>query len=485
MSSWSRSPLICCYMVLSSVWAFSAGAQAQDANAPKPPDNTVVTNPDPVVTTEIGRPSPNKDLGKAKSATNALARRLAEELEDRLLDYVDEYEEELKRVAFSDLERDDILEKFKKENRDPKLLEQLESALIDLDPLAVQRACKKMELPTAEMTSLVSRVEVTSTFTTLEKKVSDGESALTVSRLARKLQRDLKAVDMPQGKRIALFDLAELIVAGVRIRDAVEGNTIRGLPLAVQVDWPVGQVPVVFYPRIPKGQVFVLGGDCLVAGTDNNSDIVFGVKTVAEAMHLPVYIDVPPVPNDNADGRPQSGVVIRNPDDTGATISYRIDTATNYKTNNNVMTVQKWQSIAPGQRHPYPGPDAYVVEFNQGPGRGVKPYTLRDGTFEFFASEQGWNLRPNSYEVTIDNGDSPNDFHYIVDNRRSLVPAGGTRKHTSNYPMVIRFDRGGGTGLVTKVLDKTGSGRVWKIGVNVETNYWDLFSTDDISVVSR
>jgi hypothetical protein len=465
----------------------------QDVPAPPPPKapaQTTIENPNPVALTEISKPMANRDLGKAKMATNAMSRRLAEELEDRLLDYVDEFDQELKRVAFSDLERDDVVAKFKKAGRDPMVVDQLETALIDLDPLAVQRACKKLELPTAEMESLIARVEATGTFATMKKKVQDGDSALTVNRLARKLQRDLKAVDLPQGKRLALLDLADLIVAGVRIRDAVEGNAFKSLPSGTIVDWPVGQVPVVFYPRIPKGQVFVLGSDCLLAGTDPNTDIVFGLKTVAEAMRLPVYLDVPPVPNESSDGKPPIGIIIRNPDDTGATITYKIIKLDEYTKNTNNgdpgFTGSATYSIAPGVPHRYPESASFVVEFSLGPGREAGKYTLRDGLFDFYPHpSMGWQLRPNTYEVTLDNSEGPNDFHYVIDNRRGLVPAGGTRKHTSNYPMTIRFDRGGGSGLMTKVINKTGGGRVWKVGVRVDDNYWDLFSLDEIPLVTN
>jgi len=456
----------------------------------KPVEVPTPENPHPVTTSDQSKPLPNRDLGQARVASNAMLRRLSEELEDRLLDYVEEFNDQFKRVAFSDLERDDIIARFKDSQRDPLLVEQLETALIDLDPLGVQRACKKLEMPAAETESLLARVEVSGTFASLKKKIEDGDSALTVNRRVRKLQHDLKAIDLPQGKRLALLSMTELIVAGSRIRDTVDTHAMRSLPPGAMTSWPIGTVPIVFYPRIAKGQVFVLGSDCLIAGADPGSDVTFGQKTVAEALGWPVYLDTPPVPDAAADVVPQTGLTIRNPDDTGAKISYKILRLDVYNSNrasgNPAFSHAAVFSIAPGVPHRYPGTESYVVEFSRGPGRETARHSLKDGLYDFVAHPQiGWQLRPNTYEVTIDNSENPNDFHYVFNNRRVVAPARGSRKHTNNYPITIRFDRGGGSGLLAKVVDMPGTGRVWKVGINVESNYWDLYSLDEIPLVTN
>jgi len=57
------------------------------------------------------------------------------------------------------------------------------------------------------------------------------------------------------------------------------------------------------------------------------------------------------------------------------------------------------------------------------------------------------------------------------------VPANRAEKLDSIYPIVVRFDRGNGSGFATKSAPLT-VGNL-QIGVNAGDNMWDLFPTND------
>jgi hypothetical protein len=263
----------------------------------------------------------------------------------------------------------------------------------------------------------------------------------------------------------------------------VEGGGLGALSARKTVEWPIGEVPTVFYPRIPRGQVFVLGDDCLVAGAAAGADIEFAVKSVAEAMILPVYHGAIPVPNVDEECKPKTGVVIRNPDDSGVTLNYQLYYQPDYGRR---PPLGNWK-IAPGESKPHPEKKTYVISFSRGEKwKQLQANTLQDGCYQFVTGpDSGWQIQADQYRMTIDNSDNPNDFYYVVDGRAALVAAGRSNPHSSNYPIVIRFERGGGKQYLTKAYKKSGPESHWKVGVNIENNFWDLYDQEDIPVVTE
>ena len=104
---------------------------------------------------------------------------------------------------------------------------------------------------------------------------------------------------------------------------------------------------------------------------------------------------------------------------------------------------------------------------------------LDDGAFYFTpaADGSGWELKLDQTAVTIDNAGNHQDFYYVIDNRQSIVAAKQKAEHVSRYGSICVFDRGDGQVLRKKLKTNT----VYKVGVNIDTNLWDLFPSDEAS----
>jgi len=79
--------------------------------------------------------------------------------------------------------------------------------------------------------------------------------------------------------------------------------------------------------------------------------------------------------------------------------------------------------------------------------------------------------------IVLDNSQSDQEFNFVFQGEDLTVPAGGARTLSSNYPIVVRFDRGNGSAFVARATPLT-VGTV-QIGVNAADNLWDLFPTND------
>jgi hypothetical protein len=446
---------------------FSDSATTKKENQDPTPNQT------PVEKRTEKKPLPNRGLGKGTYASTAQSQRISSEIDEALLDRVDEFQDELKEVTFSDGERDDLLKKLQSAGQDPENIDLLKNALIDMDSVAVRRAGKRMELPTAELESLLARVNITAVFNSFKEKIDDGDSAEAIGRDARKLRRALHEVNLKSARRKDLELILDAVVAGTRIRDSVDVRTPR---VSADVPWPVGLVPVIYYPKLPLGQVFILGNDCLLAGGGAGTDINFSEATAAQAMGLPVY-DYPAVPNTDESAVQNVGVVLRNPESNGDTIHYTIQDydATAYK--NKDYSKMKADKILPGGDKPYRKSASQWIRFSRGDGLGYTENKLDDGAFYFApaADGNGWELRLDQTIVTIDNAGNRQDFYYVIDNRQSIVAAKQKAEHVSRYGSICVFDRGDGQVLRKKLKTNT----VYRVGVNIDTNLWDLFPSDE------
>ena len=77
----------------------------------------------------------------------------------------------------------------------------------------------------------------------------------------------------------------------------------------------------------------------------------------------------------------------------------------------------------------------------------------------------------------LDNSQNSQEFDFIYQGGDVTVPAGGARTLTSNYPIVVRFDRGNGSDFVVKTTPMTVG--TLQVGVNANDNLWDLFPRSD------
>jgi hypothetical protein len=456
--------------------AFSKSACAQEYYDEEAPVAQVdpAPNQTPTQKRTEKRPLPNRGLGKGTYASTAQSQRISSEIDEALLDNVDEFEDELKEVTLSDGERDDFLKKLTSAGQDPENIDMMKNALIDMDVVAIRRAGKRMELPTTELDSLLARASLTAVFTEFKEKIDDGDSAEAIGRDARKLRRAIQEVDLRAGRRKDLELILDSIISGARIRDSVDVRTAR---ISSEVPWPVGLVPVIYYPKLPVGQVYILGNECLLAGAGAGTDINFGEATAAQAMGLPVY-DYPAVPNTDASAVENVGVVLRNPESNGESVNFTIQDydAEAYRAKD--YSNMKADRLVPGgEPKAYRKSASQWIRFSRGEGLKYQENKLDDGAFYFApaADGSGWELKLDKTAVTIDNAGNRQDFYYVIDNRQSIVAAKQKGEHTSRYGSICVFDRGDGQVLRKKLKTNT----VYKVGVNIDTNLWDLFPSDE------
>lgn len=74
------------------------------------------------------------------------------------------------------------------------------------------------------------------------------------------------------------------------------------------------------------------------------------------------------------------GVTIRNPAASGTPIAFVVDSRTEAE-------------LAPGETMPLTEKNSYFLEFDRGGDFGTSKRTLSEGTYEFVATENGWDLR--------------------------------------------------------------------------------------------
>ena len=162
----------------------------------------------------------------------------------------------------------------------------------------------------------------------------------------------------------------------------------------------------------------------------------------------------PPV-SDSEAALVTSGVVLHNPASNGGAIAYLLGSQT--------FTLEPGQTQRLDRSH--------VIEFDRGGSFGMARYTIADGSFEFTLTDNGWNLRKKTYELTIDNSRFPADFGYLVDGQAYTVRRGEERRHSSAYPMLVEFDRGDGGEPARKQL----LGGTYTVGVDANQGRLDLF----------
>ena len=93
-----------------------------------------------------------------------------------------------------------------------------------------------------------------------------------------------------------------------------------------------------------------------------------------------------------------------------------------------------------------------TVSFDRGTGDNAS-YTVTPGTYEFTATQKGWELYRKSYKATIDNSLNPSDFQVMQGEQPVTIAAGESQTLESSYPVAVRFDNGNGKVKEKRLLD--------------------------------
>jgi hypothetical protein len=237
----------------------------------------------------------------------------------------------------------------------------------------------------------------------------------------------------------------------------------RGWPLDVVVI-PTGIIWVVYDPLLPVGTALFVSERLMVCGGGRDTELRLATTTAAEAIGLPVAPGKPePDISEDEALKLADSIIIRNVNDGTTSVNYMLNGRFNY-------------SIGPGHNQKLDTGRDWLIEFDRGEGREAARYKLTEGTYEFRIVSGRWDLVRVTCHVNIDNSDGKQDFSYLMNNEVVTVKAGEKQELESSQPIVVSFDRGEGVGKpARKNLNKSGT---YKIAVDTDTNYLDLFAAE-------
>jgi hypothetical protein len=220
---------------------------------------------------------------------------------------------------------------------------------------------------------------------------------------------------------------------------------------------PTGVVNIVYHPKLPDGATVVVNSQLVMIGTGGRG--VFRMETgyVAEALGQHVETAAP-VPAREAE-LVRSGILLLNP--TGATINFLVD--------------NRELSLAAGFQQTLNTDRSVTVSFDTGVRRTAR-YTLSPGTYRFKIADGALDLTRGKFQVSIDNRENATPFQYIVQGEHTTAEPGALNTHASDYPIVIRYDRG--NGVETKQLLCEQKDATLYAAVNAVDHLWDLFDAD-------
>jgi hypothetical protein len=262
----------------------------------------------------------------------------------------------------------------------------------------------------------------------------------------------------------------QLVLQLVLIRDGflMAGNTEpRGRGMAMYIpEIPTGVIWIVYDPTLAVGTGLIIGEGLMVCG-GGSGDLTFVQASAAEGLGLPVGQGEPLPDVSPEEVEPlHDFIVLRNRSDAANAVHY-------------VLNRQLTYTVEPGYRQKLPADRDWTIEFDRGDGSGAARYSLTKGYYEFRVIENRWELVKSDYKVTIDNTQGIEDFSYLMNNEVVTVKAGESNTHESDTAVVVEFDRGEGVdNPARKNLNKSGT---YKVAVDTQTNYLDLFASEDTS----
>lgn len=283
------------------------------------------------------------------------------------------------------------------------------------------------------------------------------------------LKQDMAELDEALGKIAGSTPAVSELASPVRslktwvdARKLIETSTPGKGPVA---KLPTGDdVTMIFDPTLPAGTAIVLSDDSILIGHDGKSALLISTGNAAEALGLPI---VTGTSLSEVEGKEVTdGVLIINPSSSKGTVNYNIN-GNHYVSQPGMQ--QKLAPLANGR--------TWLIEYDRGGKFGPASYSLAAGTYQFRPTDSGWQLFRQRFEVVLDNSQSNQEFNFIFHGEDMTIPAGGAETLTSNYPIVVRFDRGNGSQFVAKWTPMT-VGTI-QVGVNAGDNLWDLFPTSD------
>jgi hypothetical protein len=335
---------------------------------------------------------------------------------------------------------------------DPAARTALVKALRSGDPELIYEVWLQAEPNNASGAERISReAELQRDFKRLEQNAEEGTTTIAQLEDVRDAVDKLAFSDEKAGELTGPLDEVATWIQIQQILDQAQPDSGAANTL------PKGRVKLIKNPNLPVGTAVVINNTTVMVGNRGRGAVQITRGNAAEALGLPVVND-DPLPD--AEGAPQrSGTLIMNPRKHGETIRY-------------VLNGEEY-IMRPGTSQRLQKGRPWRIEYDRGADSGVATYTLSDGTYVWTPTEHGWQLYKQRYDLTIDNTRNPKDFRFVVNDEPNFVRGGHTRTIHNVYPIVIEYDRGNGTQMVSKAVNFSGN---VEVGVNAEDNLLDLFA---------
>ncbi|WP_161602295.1 hypothetical protein [Tautonia marina] len=347
-------------------------------------------------------------------------------------------------------------------------LDRLAQASRDGDGDAVANILKNQLGVDASVAQLhKARVESSKALDDFQRLAAGGASKTQLDRSRREVSRSLQslwAAEPNSASKLGISMMADelerragLIGRLAEIRDISSGSidpfTGPGLT--------GGPILIVSNPALPSDATALLWQDVVLVGTGGDGSL--NVETGQPSdIGVPI-VDGRPVDEaapDSSQARRDLTVIVMNPPETGGSTTFLIE-GTQY-------------SLQPGESVTKTGRTSWIISFDRGGSFGPARYKLTPETYAFrVTDDKGWDLRRKTFEITLDNSENSNDFHYVLDNTVGVVRGGAKATLTSKWPILLTFDRGNGDVAIKELTEGT-----FSVGVDADEQLLDIFPTD-------
>jgi len=287
--------------------------------------------------------------------------------------------------------------------------------------------------------------------------------------LRNKFQEQVDTVELQphieQLKRQAVeLDLTDLTILmksfqqHLMVRDTIRQSAFPRKPSASR-RWklPTDETNVIRHPRIEAG-VLLVGKHQLILTHSTMPEIQIERGNFLDVVGWPLENHLTPFP-DWDEPEVIQGVMIHNPIELDATLSYRI--------NGESFRLQA------GTQQFLDGGEEWIIEFSRGPeGPDVRYDISQEGTYAFELENGEWNLRQKRFETTLVNPSGSRVFNLMVDGKPESIEPGTAARYESAYPILIQFDRGNGKANSSKLI--TAKTPLY-VALDTDKKEWNLY----------
>ena len=345
-----------------------------------------------------------------------------------------------------------VVEELKAAGGQQTLLDNLQAAVVDRDTRRFERNAQALQLPQRQ----IQRMLLGLMFENLQDKIEDKASSEELAKVCEPMVSRLDEAGLDEDFRTSLIDWLQGVPQLVRIRnDLTAGGTV------VAPNWPSGDVPVVYDPRLVSGEARILPGGFLAAGGDGESQVSMWTGNKYTASGLPLLEGAASTSDSKRASYSKPDVpslLLEYPDEGGVPLRYSIICYQDVPTSTPGATPssETWRqeyTIEAGLSQPlalsWNGKKWYQITCHSTGGTGKSNvYSLKapagySPTYAFDITGNSVSLVKKSDSLTLDNRSNARPFLYMLGNEYHTIRAGGTT--TFDMGVTLRYARNGKT----------------------------------------